>query len=418
MHATPRQIWGAWTDPGRVAKWWGPAGFRSTVHELDVHAGGLLDITMHSPDGTNYPNVYRFDDIVPFERLDYTNLGSKEFGLAAFRSVMDLIPVDARRTRVVLEAQFDSAEDKRRHVEDFGAVEGSRQLLERLEEQAGLGVDRCPLRVDTRASRCLRDGPYRVRRPAVLGQRSPSRPGHGQRPAVGTPAHGRCRTPPGSTPPTRCSRAAPRPARHVRHGPGRRAPRPCAGPLPSPRAAPASSRGPARHSTSSSAPTDRTRAHGSMRKQQKGPARGERVPGPSMRQARLPVMPRATWPHVFQEPTTPDVSSQFTAPSSPRSSAGAAQDSGTQPRKMWPAAPSAKQCSAAADHGAVHPRGTPPSIRAARFGTHNGREAAVAARVCQRVCGPEVVECFAKGFDGAYRVDDVPEDAVWIHGPP
>ncbi|MFF1691243.1 MULTISPECIES: SRPBCC domain-containing protein [unclassified Streptomyces] len=144
MHATPRQIWGAWTDPGRVAKWWGPAGFRSTVHELDVHAGGLLDITMHGPDGTNYPNVYRFDDIVPFERLDYTNLGSEEFGLAAFRSVMDLIPVDTRRTRVVLEAQFDSAEDKRRHVEDFGAVEGSRQLLERLEEQAGLGVDRCP----------------------------------------------------------------------------------------------------------------------------------------------------------------------------------------------------------------------------------------------------------------------------------
>lgn len=49
---------------------------------------------------------------------------------------MILEPLDGG-TRVVLLARYASAEDKRRHVEDFGAVEGSRQLLERLEQQAG-----------------------------------------------------------------------------------------------------------------------------------------------------------------------------------------------------------------------------------------------------------------------------------------
>jgi hypothetical protein len=33
-------------------------------------------------------------------------------------------------------ARFASAEDKRTHVEEFHAIEGSRQLLERLEAQS------------------------------------------------------------------------------------------------------------------------------------------------------------------------------------------------------------------------------------------------------------------------------------------
>ena len=40
------------------------------------------------------------------------------------------------RIRVVLTARFASEEDKRKHVEDFHAIEGSQQLLERPESQA------------------------------------------------------------------------------------------------------------------------------------------------------------------------------------------------------------------------------------------------------------------------------------------
>jgi len=52
--------------------------------------------------------------------LIYTNVGSRQFDLAPFQS----------------EARFSSQEDMQRHVEESHAIEGSRQLLEGLEEQA------------------------------------------------------------------------------------------------------------------------------------------------------------------------------------------------------------------------------------------------------------------------------------------
>ncbi|NKY57906.1 SRPBCC domain-containing protein [Nocardia flavorosea] len=73
--------------------------------------------------------------VVPPTRLVYTTLGSEQFGSAAFQSVVDLEEL-GDRTRVTLRSRFSSAEDKRKHVEDSLGIEGSRQLLQRLEEQA------------------------------------------------------------------------------------------------------------------------------------------------------------------------------------------------------------------------------------------------------------------------------------------
>jgi uncharacterized protein YndB with AHSA1/START domain len=129
------KVWGAWTDPEKIAKWWGPAGFRSTVKDLDVRQGGRFEVIMHGPDGTDYPNLYIFDHVVEHKQLVYTNVGSEQFGLAPFQSVFDLEAI-GNKTRVVLKARFISEEDKRKHVEEFHAIEGTQQLLQRLEEQA------------------------------------------------------------------------------------------------------------------------------------------------------------------------------------------------------------------------------------------------------------------------------------------
>jgi uncharacterized protein YndB with AHSA1/START domain len=129
------RVWDAWNDPAKIARWWGPAGFHSTVEELDVREGGRFVVIMHGPDGTDYPNLYVFDQVEELKRLVYTNAGSEEFGLGPFQSVVDLEEL-GNTTRVVLEARFSSEEDKRKHVEEFHAIEGTRQLLQRLEEQA------------------------------------------------------------------------------------------------------------------------------------------------------------------------------------------------------------------------------------------------------------------------------------------
>jgi uncharacterized protein YndB with AHSA1/START domain len=136
IDAPVRAVWAAWEDPTKVARWWGPAGFASTVRELDVREGGRLDLTMHGPDGTDFANLYVFDRVEPFTRIVFTNTGSEEFGLAAFRSTVDFEDLGDGRTRVTQTSRFASPEEKRKHVEDFHAEEGSRELLERLEAVA------------------------------------------------------------------------------------------------------------------------------------------------------------------------------------------------------------------------------------------------------------------------------------------
>ncbi len=55
--ATPAQVFAAMRDPVRVARWWGPDGFTNTIHTFDFQPGGRWLLTMHGPDGTDYPNI-------------------------------------------------------------------------------------------------------------------------------------------------------------------------------------------------------------------------------------------------------------------------------------------------------------------------------------------------------------------------
>ena len=42
-----------WTDPRHIAQWWGPNGFTTTIHEMDVRSGGVWRFVMHGPDGVD-----------------------------------------------------------------------------------------------------------------------------------------------------------------------------------------------------------------------------------------------------------------------------------------------------------------------------------------------------------------------------
>ncbi len=69
----PRElVFKAWTDPKRVAQWWGPHGFTNPVCELDVRPGGAILIHMRGPDGTVYPMTGVYQEVVPPERLVFT----------------------------------------------------------------------------------------------------------------------------------------------------------------------------------------------------------------------------------------------------------------------------------------------------------------------------------------------------------
>jgi uncharacterized protein YndB with AHSA1/START domain len=138
MAVSPDQVWSAWADPAQIADWWGPDGFTSTVRELNVRDGGRFDVVMYGPDGAEYANVYLFEGVEVGRRLVYVHQGSQEYGLAPSRSVMVIETVDREvpRTRVTLRSFYASEADRRRHLDDFQAAAGARQLLERLERVA------------------------------------------------------------------------------------------------------------------------------------------------------------------------------------------------------------------------------------------------------------------------------------------
>src|SRR5947207_8136522 len=67
-------VFRAWTDAAQLAQWWGPKGFTNPVCEVDLRIGGAIRIHMRSPDGHVYPMRGEFREIVPPERLVFTNI--------------------------------------------------------------------------------------------------------------------------------------------------------------------------------------------------------------------------------------------------------------------------------------------------------------------------------------------------------
>lgn len=79
----PRDIvFKAWTDPKQLAQWWGPKGFTNPVCEFDARVGGAIRIHMRAPDGSIYPMKGEVREIVPPERLAFTNIAVDAAGNA------------------------------------------------------------------------------------------------------------------------------------------------------------------------------------------------------------------------------------------------------------------------------------------------------------------------------------------------
>jgi uncharacterized protein YndB with AHSA1/START domain len=84
FNAPRERVWKAWTDPRRLAQWWGPAGFTNPVCEADVRPGGAIRIDMRGPDGTVYPMTGVYREVVAPERLVFTASALDEKGRPLF----------------------------------------------------------------------------------------------------------------------------------------------------------------------------------------------------------------------------------------------------------------------------------------------------------------------------------------------
>jgi uncharacterized protein YndB with AHSA1/START domain len=72
----PETVFAAFSDPEKLATWWGPEGFTSTFSEFDFRVGGEWVFVMHGPDGTDYPNHSRFTGVAPQQSIVFEHLSS------------------------------------------------------------------------------------------------------------------------------------------------------------------------------------------------------------------------------------------------------------------------------------------------------------------------------------------------------
>ncbi|MEY4538016.1 MAG: hypothetical protein RL171_2167 [Pseudomonadota bacterium] len=108
--ATPEQVFAAISNPERLTRWWGPAGFTNTTNDSEFKTVGRWSLVMHGPDGANYPNDNVFGEIVANQKVVVEHPMQP-----VFRLTIKLAP-SATGTLVTWEQAFESA-DVARQIE-------------------------------------------------------------------------------------------------------------------------------------------------------------------------------------------------------------------------------------------------------------------------------------------------------------
>jgi uncharacterized protein YndB with AHSA1/START domain len=73
IDAPPEKVFRAWTEPDLLRHWFTPKPWTVSDVELDVRPGGSQYIVMRNPEGQEFPMRGVYLDVVPNERLVFTD---------------------------------------------------------------------------------------------------------------------------------------------------------------------------------------------------------------------------------------------------------------------------------------------------------------------------------------------------------
>lgn len=136
----PREkLFRAWTEADVLKQWFAPKPFTTPFAELDVRAGGSNRITMRDPDGNDYPNAGVYLEVVPNEKLVFTDAFTEAWAPSAkpfMTVVLTFEDLGGGATKYVARAQHWTIEDRETH-EKMGFMEGWGLCTDQLAEVAG-----------------------------------------------------------------------------------------------------------------------------------------------------------------------------------------------------------------------------------------------------------------------------------------
>ena len=132
-----------WTKPEHVRHWWGCAGSTLTVCKIDLRLGGAWRFVLRMNDGSDHPfqGVYR--EIVPAERLVYTecydvpSIGSPEWLTTI---TFEEFGGKTKLTNSLLHASSEARDGHLQAGMEAGMVQTLNRLAERAAVMAEAGV--------------------------------------------------------------------------------------------------------------------------------------------------------------------------------------------------------------------------------------------------------------------------------------
>lgn len=134
--APVERLWGAFTEPRQLERFWGPPGWPATFTAFDFEPGGKAEYAMRGPRGEKSAGAWEFlsiDAPRAFEVLDafVDDDGKPLDGFPAMRMTFTFEPT-TEGSRMVNTSYFDSAEALEQIVA-MGAVEGTRMAMAQLD---------------------------------------------------------------------------------------------------------------------------------------------------------------------------------------------------------------------------------------------------------------------------------------------
>jgi uncharacterized protein YndB with AHSA1/START domain len=131
FEAPRRRVFEAWTEPEHVRRWYGCGTLGLRVCEIDLRVGGSYCYVLQRPDGMDCALEGTYREIVPPERLVYT----EEFVTRGFTSNPALVTVTfterAGKTTLTVTILHRSREDRDAQL-NSGMETGAAESLDRL----------------------------------------------------------------------------------------------------------------------------------------------------------------------------------------------------------------------------------------------------------------------------------------------
>jgi uncharacterized protein YndB with AHSA1/START domain len=73
LDAPKEKLYRGWTEPELMKQWFAPKPWTTPHVQTDVRPGGASTVVMRSPEGQEFPNPGQYLEIVPNEKLVFTD---------------------------------------------------------------------------------------------------------------------------------------------------------------------------------------------------------------------------------------------------------------------------------------------------------------------------------------------------------